>query len=485
MKKIIGIVMVCLFASTLAAQSSSGIHFKYSRTDRDGTASNSYWAVNPQNPNFRDLYLQEGDTYTLHVLNASGRDVSSSCEFTSSDPKIADFGGYWTKVHVVDRVRPSNEDQEKGYLPGQRVEEKIPYDKNRLQTNKSSSTPITLTATYNGMTCSVRLFVYFKTSGITVKQEGDGWRLSPDLPIVFPSRCDVSDVKNELHGVYTTPKWSFSYNKGHYALQEDQASPGATYKLRRKLGRMDITEERTDPVRASDLKPGDFVVYNPSKRRYEAKDGGLRGSNRNVGSDVTMFKFLVVGIVAAVYDDGPSYSSELKGLYTSDGKKHHALVMDVVDCDQKWVYSSDNDEMKIVSGYDKGKRIGYKLTQELIAYNERRGASHRIKPIHWIVARNGNHWLQPGTTGWYLPSSKEMKEAAIREVNTSIGVLIKAGRNDVSRVRVGSDYWTSEYSHHSDKAIAWSYDDTPGVQRVSTYERKKQAELFVRAVFAL
>ncbi|MBQ6956732.1 MAG: hypothetical protein IJP80_08985 [Bacteroidales bacterium] len=46
------------------------------------------------------------------------------------------------------------------------------------------------------------------------------------------------------------------------------------------------------------------------------------------------------------------------------------------------------------------------------------------------------------TSGWFPPSIWDMTECNLLAVNTSIARLNKAGRKDVSQVRVGSYYWT-------------------------------------------
>lgn len=237
---------------------------------------------------------------------------------------------------------------------------------------------------------------------------------------------------------------------------------------------------------ANDLKPGDFVIWNASKSRYEALDGGYRNKNRNIGRDASSFKSQVIGIVAAVLDELPSGATGCKGIYTADGKMHHALVIDLKDCERKWEYSSDNDDPAIGSEIWSNDRHGYSMTTAFFAYNDRRGASHRIKPIHWIVARNSSNKLPGGTTGWYLPSVYEMERTTLQPVNASLSALIKAGRTDVGRIQLESDYWTCDYDrNHNNKAFVWNFVDVPYYHNVETYVRKKQAELFVRAVFAL
>lgn len=455
MKRIISIIFAFLFVANIAAQSSKGgIYIKELMTSQPLSGNEDcYWSVCPSNPKFRDLYLEKWSGKKIYVYDSEGRDISSKCIFSSSDNSIIKTS---SSDYYVDAISMSDK-------------------------------PVIVTVRHGNAECSFRVFVYSAKS--TLKQEGSNcWRVFPEIPVRRSYRCNTK-VKERMRGMEANrdPKWSFTFNNGRYCLVQEKMAPGATYELYYELGDnlLKKTITKTDPVKASDLKPGDFVVYNTSKKRYEAIDGGLRGVRSNVGADASSFKNQVIGIVATVYEDGPKYSSGLKGIYTSDGKVHHALVMDLRDGDRKWEYSSDNDPMSIVDNSFLKDRIGYKLTQEFLPYNERRGASHRIKPIYWIVTCNSTRPLQPGTTGWYLPSVYEMEHAAIREVNTSIGLLIKAGRTDVSRVLVGSDYWTSQYGTQNDKAMAWNYDDQPYVQKVFITTRKKQAELFIRAVFSL
>lgn len=479
MKRIISIIFAFLFVANIAAQSSKGgIYIKESMTNTPLKESN-YWTTCPSNPQFRDLYLQVGTKYKINVTSTKGRILPEDCTFSSSDNSVVKMGYEFSRV-----ADPKHNSADWGYKEGELITERYP---DYAVAKKVSDKPVIVTVKHGDAECSIRIFVY--SDKATLKQDGNNcWRVLPEIPVSRGTRCYVT-VNKRMRGmeINQSPKWSLTFNNGRYCLTQDVVSPGVTYELYYKLGDnlLKKTVTKTDPVKASDLKPGDFVVYNASKKRYEAIDGGLRGSNSNVGADASSFKNQVIGIVATVYDDGPEFASGLKGIYTSDGKVHHALVMDLRDGDRKWEYSSDNDPMSIVDNSFLKDRIGYKLTQEFLPYNERRGASHRIKPIYWIVTCNSTRPLQPGTTGWYLPSVYEMEHAAIREVNTSIGLLIKAGRTDVSRVLVGSDYWTSQYGTQNDKAMAWNYDDQPYVQKVFITTRKKQAELFIRAVFSL
>lgn len=256
--------------------------------------------------------------------------------------------------------------------------------------------------------------------------------------------------------------------------------------INKKSPCFEATEVSNRKYDANDLKPGDFVIWNATKSRYEALDGGYRNKNRNLGRDASSFKNQVIGIVAAALDEVPSGATGCKGIYTTDGKMHHALVIDLKDCDRRWVYSSDNDDPAIGNDIWGNARHGYSMTQVFIAYNERRGASHRIKPIHWIVARNSSNRLPGGTTGWYLPSVYEMERTMLQPVNASLSALIKAGRTDVGRIQLESDYWSCDYDrNNNDKAFVWNFVDVPYYHVVETYVRKKQAELLIRAVFSL
>lgn len=490
MKRIVTIILACLFAPNLSAQSSSGgIYFKYSRTDKNDKPDNA-WVVCPNNSKYRDLYMEQNSNNHLTVLNSNGEDITGKCTFTSSNEGVARFGGYYEIQHKVGKD-PTFKEQEMDLLPGDTYYEKIDYPKNRLAARdpmSSTTTPMTVVkAKYGNSECSFRVFVY---PAVKVTKDGDGWIVSPKPPIrnIISTECRISDIE-QVWGIETgvSPKWSFSDNNGRYTLHQDVYAPGATYQRYYRIKGYSDSEEKTDVFRDYDLKPGDFVIWNASKSRYEAIDGGLRSKNRNLGKDASSFKNQVIGIVATVYKDTPYGTSGLKGIYTSDGKMHHALVIDLQDCDKTWEYSSDNDDP--AAGNDiwgHGLRRGYTLTKFFLPYNDRRGASHRIKPIYWIAARNSSKPLQGGTTGWYLPSVYEMEHANLQAVNASLSGLIKAGRTDVGRIRVESDYWTCEYDrNHNDKAYVWNFIDKPNNHKVKTYVRKKQATLFVRAVFSL
>ena len=487
MKRIVSIIaLACLFATNLAAQSSTGgIYFKCSLTSQPLSSDNEeYWATCPTNPKFRDLYIQKGTDFGLHVLNSKGEDITKDCSLSSSSQNAVVINKKTPRYRVADHSKWSADwDKPDGSL----ILEGYDYKGHNVATGElSSDTPKIITAKYGDKECSIRVFVYSDR----YKKEGDNCYRKA-VPVKFKKGkvvCEVKNLKKEW-GMEIEPKWSLVQNGDRYCLKQEQFSPGSTYELYYYCEELVIRNsmDKTETVQANDLKPGDFVVWNATKSRYEAIDGGWRSKKSNLGKDASSFKNQVIGIVATVYKDTPYGTSGLKGIYTSDGKMYHALVVDLQDCDKTWEYSSDNDDP--AAGNDiwgHGLRRGYTLTKFFLPYNDRRGASHRIKPIYWIASRNSAKPLQGGTTGWYLPSVYEMEHANLQAVNASLHGLIKAGRTDVGKIRVGSDYWTCEYDrNHNDKAYAWTFIDEPNNHKVKTYVRKKQATLFVRAVFSL
>lgn len=87
-----------------------------------------------------------------------------------------------------------------------------------------------------------------------------------------------------------------------------------------------------------------------------------------------------------------------------------------------------------------------------------------------------------------------MRRINLRAVNASIGRLIKAGRTGLSRVRVGSNYWTCVpfmYDHKTtatddqNYSYAWEFIDEPGRNEVVVTKQARTKEFFVRAFFSL
>lgn len=445
---------VLLCSANLVAQSYKGdIHVKYS------VAENAYgklsfpdsekqnWATSPVNPKFRDLYIEEGKLYLMKIIHFSGQEYPvSSYTVTSSDTSV--IFSY----------------KEKYALKGRKVTTK----------------PVIVTVRSGNAECSIRVFVYTKNYAVK-RVDNNRYRFTPDLPVEFPATCEVTDLQKTLGIELPAPRWSCKYQNERYCLVQDVVCPGAVYNRGFKLKRFDEKVRWSDPLEASGLKPGDYVVYNASKQRYEAYDGGLRSMGVIAATDISRFKNQVVGIVATVYPDTPPKATGCRGIYTSDGKKHHALVIDLRDCDRKWVFCSEEESLPNL-GVTSTDRNGYELSTALVGYNNNRGASHRIKPIHWMVSRNESARLQPGTTGWYIPSADEMARTNLKAVCASIKRLVALGRSDVQQIHDGSDYWTCE-ANSNIKGMAWSYDPAKNV--VNTYPRKRSAELFVRAVFSL
>lgn len=459
MKRVFSILLACLFVCSLAAQSSTGgIYFKNSLVKHSlPNGEERYWAKNKQNNQYRDLYVCMGRAYKICVLDASGKDITQKCTYTSSNEEVA----------------------------------KVSSDK-RLLAYKAGG-PVTITAKDGDAKCTILVYSYSKNN-FTIYMEGDNAiKTNPSLPVARGAEVayvDKSCNDKNFKGMNVLPYYVLEYYPAteKYKLICKQTMPGYKYKIEVRMNDTRQVFERCDTMLGKDLKPGDYVVYNAAKKRYEAYDGGLRGRTRNISIDVTPFRDKVVGIVAGVFEATPDQNCQ--GIYTSDGKKHHALVIDLVECDRKWVYNSEATIIDVPCTNERGLAV----TRNLTRYNTRRGASHRIKPIYWIQTCNETHKTMEGATEWYLPTTYEVNRINLRAVNASIGRLIKAGRTDISRVRVGSNYWTCVpfmYDHKTtatddqNYSYAWEFIDEPGRNEVIVTKQARTKEFFVRAFFSL
>lgn len=121
---------------------------------------------------------------------------------------------------------------------------------------------------------------------------------------------------------------------------------------------------------------------------------------------------------------------------------------------------------------------GYDLKQEVTKYNERRGASHRIKPNHWALECDKKTPLKGTTSGWFVPTVEEMACGSDDYiVNHSLEDLARV-RKDVKPFKVNQNYWTIQEAADN-KACAWYFDKNWIL--IDMY-RKKNAEFWVRCV---
>ncbi len=315
----------------------------------------------------------------------------------------------------------------------------------------------------------------------------------------------------------------------------------------------------------TDVKPGDYVIWDAQHRIYKAIDGGNRGApdfSRNwTIEDVTIPADMVDKIIAVVIEvfrgdrlpgqeediikkDGESYAGNtssgrmgnymiyekyfsqyeesrlrkrpLCGLYSQDGStRYHAYIMFVSQSDRKWAYSSDKDNVGPKMEYKIGNdtystyirdgeyetnwqygmqnkdfyrhmvgRHGYELKFAVTQYNERRGASHRIKPNHWALECDKICPLNGVTSTWMVPTKNEIMSMSWEEkpINSSLKRLRLAGRKDCQEIKTGERYWTiQEYS--KGYAYSWYLSEHDVVTVDASLEKPK--ERYVRTIAAL
>lgn len=449
MKRIITIAIAFMFVANLAAQSTKGgIYFEGYLTSKPlETNGEYYWATSPVNSQVRDYYMPSDSYKIFKVRDASGNDITSKCQFSRS------YGSGNT--------------------------EKVPA------ATVNMGTPLILTAKYGSAECSVRIFKWDINEKVTIAKINDTtYTILPERPVKRAGvNVSISDYTLRK-GMHITPKFELAFRDGRYYVRDKNNARVAKFKgtiTTKGSNPASLAIEGKDELRPTDLKPGDFVYLELIRRQYKAIDGGLRENGKMVAPRITAEGAKnVKGIVVAVYDEVPFKNKGCKGVYTSDGKLHHALVVDVNECDRKWVFCSEKGNP---AGAYSGN--GCEITKGLISWNEtQKNAGLRVKPIYWIVSCKEiqEKFLLPGTSGWFLPLGSELAGTDFSPVNTSLQKLIDAGRKDAQLIHEGSDYWTSNLTKY-DKAEAWNYDRTNNV--VNYYDRKLTAELFVRAFLVL
>ena len=121
---------------------------------------------------------------------------------------------------------------------------------------------------------------------------------------------------------------------------------------------------------------------------------------------------------------------------------------------------------------------GYDIKQALTQYNEKRGASHRIKPNHWALECDKKVPLKGSTSNWFVPTAEEIRHLTfVHCVNQSINELAKI-KKGVKPLKENQNYWTIQEAGDN-KAIGWFFNKHWFDLDLF---RKKNAEFWVRCV---
>lgn len=150
--------MASLFAFNLAAQSSTGgIYFKHSLIKYSLPKDEErYWAKNKQNSQYRDLYVCMGRAYSFCVLDASGKEITQKCTFSSSKEDVA----------------------------------KVSSDR-RLLAYKEGG-PVTITAKYGDSKCSILVYSYSKNNFTIYMDGNNAIKTNPSLPVARSAEVRIT-----------------------------------------------------------------------------------------------------------------------------------------------------------------------------------------------------------------------------------------------------------------------------------------------------
>ena len=260
-----------------------------------------------------------------------------------------------------------------------------------------------------------------------------------------------------------------------------------------------------DEYTSTDIKIGDYVVYNSSTKKFRLADGGVRayssGTWRTSSGNQTLNAApsvsgseKIVGIVTNKCSDsdasslGTSYC-KLQGFSNVSGHARMVSMTDApsykwsdgtwekVDFNEKWALGSYGSSPDYVPNNSTAVST-YCATKGWISFNALVSATPRIKAVYSITdSSEGYNKTYPlpegttstsGTTTWLLPVGyfDKTETALLNEA------LVKAGGTKLS-----GQYWTACYSSSSsDKSKAYYLDISQGYyylgSRTTSYKNR-------------
>ncbi len=153
---------------------------------------------------------------------------------------------------------------------------------------------------------------------------------------------------------------------------------------------------------STDVKPGDYVYYDSSSKRFNWSDGGIR-----ICIDLDNFRYVTKSkqtslgtFIGKVYTESvPDGDAAWKALSSKPGFKNnagkHACVLSAYEAHENgraveyWRWSIDSDNVKAMNDWkngpypNTGSEFEYKL--QIIHYNSKSGDSHKIRPGYCVT----------------------------------------------------------------------------------------------------
>lgn len=337
-------------------------------------------------------------------------------------------------------------------------------------TGAQKTATITATLPVGGKSVSKLVYTYAVPTAIVLSEDSSSMELKSKVPKIIYARVEPEGAIQNLSvsssssiltcnassagsGNWTTRLELKASESTHSQLSLDLASAVSTSVSR------SVSISVTD-FDANDVKPGDYVYYNSSTRKFRSSDCGKRYDGWSYKDNLVQpdpdSGEEYVGIIMKVLDNSnlPTASfhglteSKLAGLSNSPGK--HVMVWSKKEVKTFWDFDSPNTQRYQSSwGTDE---YGFIFTEKLTAYN-----IDIIRALKNNFPSIGNY--SNGTTGWFIPQRSSCFSSAhiLNSVEYSFGTS-------------GTMDFRVKYEDYPYKGYWTPSDDSGGLARIVVIE---------------
>ncbi len=286
------------------------------------------------------------------------------------------------------------------------------------------STYDTVKAAIGKISASIKVYVYdyptrieYDTPTGAGEQDGQYYNLKKGETCTITWRVLPSTAKQEYK---TITLKSGSVDASSSCLTTTKVSNGYKTTIKADRVKKESFSLAIDPVNSSksttkvekviyfseyystDVKPGDYVYYDSSSKRFNWSDGGIR-----ICIDLDNFRYVTKSkqtslgtFIGKVYTESvPDGDAAWKALSSKPGFKNnagkHACVLSAYEAHENgkkvevWRWSIDSDNVKAMNDWkngpypNTGSEFEYKL--QIIHYNSKSGDSHKIRPGYCVT----------------------------------------------------------------------------------------------------